>query len=58
MDDDITTNCARCQEELDAIFLGDQDRPVTSEDLAAMKFMECCLKESLRFSVPEISSNS
>ena len=58
VDDDITTNCSRCQEELDAIFLGDQDRPATSEDLAAMKFMECCLKESLRSPVPEISSNS
>ena len=46
----IATLYSRCQEELDAIFQGDQDRPATSEDLAAMKFIECCLKESIRSS--------
>jgi len=47
----------RCQEELDEIFEGDQERAATSQDLAAMKYVECCLKESLRLyqSVPLIS---
>ena len=45
----IATHCFRCQEELDAIFLGDQERPATSGDLVAMKFIDCCIKESLRF---------
>jgi len=47
----------RVQEELDEIFEGDQERAATSQDLAAMKYVECCLKESLRLyqSVPIIS---
>ena len=37
----------KCQEELDDIFNG-SDRPATSEDLSKMKYLEACLKESLR----------
>lgn len=44
-------------QELDAIFGSDKVRPVTSEDLKQMKYMECCLKESQRLypSVPFIT---
>ena len=47
----------KCWEELNDIFDGDQDRAATSEDLARMKYLESCLKESLRLyqSVPIIS---
>lgn len=37
----------KCQEELDHIF-GGSDRPAESADLAKMKYLESCLKESLR----------
>jgi cytochrome P450 len=37
----------RCQEELDEIFAG-SDREATSNDLGQMKYLESCLKESLR----------
>ena len=37
----------KCQEELDQIFAG-SDRPAESADLANMKYLESCLKESLR----------
>merc|ERR1719290_58364 len=47
----------KCWEELEEIFAGDQDRHATSQDLSAMKYLESCLKESLRLyqSVPIIS---
>jgi len=47
----------RCQKELDFIFDGDQDRPATSQDIVCMKYLDCCIKESLRMyqSVPIIS---
>jgi len=43
----------KCQEELDTIF-GDSDRLATSADLASMKYLTSCVKESLRLygSVP------
>lgn len=45
--------------ELESIFGADRDRPVTSDDLKQMKYMECCLKESQRLypSVPFITRN-
>ena len=37
----------RVQEELDQVFQG-SDRPATSDDLSKLKFLDACLKESLR----------
>ena len=38
-------------EELDLVF-GDSDRPVTVEDLTELKYLECCIKESMRIYPP------
>ena len=34
----------KVQTELDEIFSGDQKRHAASEDLAKMKYLECCIK--------------
>ena len=46
----------KCQKEMDSIFEG-SDRSPTTADLARMKYLESCLKESLRLfqSVPVMS---
>jgi len=41
----------KVHEELDRIF-GGSDRPVTSEDISEMKYLECVIKESLRMFPP------
>jgi cytochrome P450 family 4 len=48
---------AKVHEELDRIFEGDRTRPITTKDMAEMKYLEMCIKEALRLfpSVPYFS---
>ncbi|KAI1299275.1 Cytochrome P450 4c3 [Halotydeus destructor] len=38
----------KLQQEVDAIFGDDRERPVTADDLRRMPYLECTIKESLR----------
>ena len=38
----------KVHEELDSIFGDDHDRQITAEDISKLKYLECCIKESLR----------
>ncbi|OXA58707.1 Cytochrome P450 4C1 [Folsomia candida] len=42
----------RVHEEIDAVFWGEMDRDVTMADLAELRYLEMCLKESLRIYPP------
>jgi cytochrome P450 family 4 len=34
-------------DELDAVFCGDVERPCTTQDIAELKYLECCIKETI-----------
>ena len=38
----------KVHEELDSIFGDDHDRQITTEDISKLKYLECCIKESMR----------
>ncbi|XP_046448962.1 cytochrome P450 4c3-like isoform X2 [Daphnia pulex] len=46
-------------DELDVVFCGDVERPCTTQDIAELKYLECCIKEALRMypSIPFVMRN-
>lgn len=47
----------KLDEEIEDVFLSDKTRAITTDDLSRLKYLECCIKESLRLypSVPAIA---
>ncbi len=50
----------KVQAELNDIFQGDTDRYVTADDIGRMKYLSCCIKESMRLysTIPAVSRTS
>ncbi len=46
-------------DELDVVFCGDLERPCTTQDVAELKYLECCIKEAMRIypSIPFVMRN-
>ena len=44
---------SKVHQELDSIFGDDHDRLITADDISLLKYLECCVKESMRL-IPTI----